>query len=439
VRPCRSRALGMTAASRSSDIPIASVLDLLMTRADLVLRDSRYRVKVDTPHHSASLEVRGDGWSLIALPGNRLPILGAGDHRGALSWDVDEIDVPWLEEMLNPSLILSSLHPITATQEGAHIVLSAVPRQALQSGDCAAVVVPGCRRWRGVLDPVTGTLSRAEGLDDAGRPLETTTLTWLDFPQAPDGADARLRTNHHAPGEVAAREAALGAMCGALDGLRHLRWTADFAGYLTRPGLMVLLDHERRWREEGLRGTSNFSGGSEWRNPGWNPWLEFPTSPGAITKQVPFEEAWRGANHLPNDARHASYERVTWDGEVWKANMLGPNGEEFYTRTGPWSGPRSLPMGARPTWSAMVPEMLDPYLLLGGLELRAVTPTGNGYRLRGAPRGMRLRPYPAVIHPYGDLWEGILDATSGVLLRCWTRRNGTLLSSYHMTLRWMAD
>ncbi len=408
-----------------------------MTRADLVLRDSRYRVKVDSPHLSAILEVRGDGWSLIALPGNRLPILGAGDHRGALSWDVGEIDVPWLEEMLNPILILSSLHPISATREGALLEVSAVPRQGLQSGDCAAVVVPGCPRWRGVLDPVTGTLSRAESLDD-GRLLETTTLAWLDFPQAPDGADARLRTGHHAPGEVAAREAALEAICQALDGLRHLRWTADFVGYLTRPGLMALLDHERRWREGGLRGTSTFSGGSEWRNPGWHPWLEFPNSPGAITKQVPFEDAWRGANHLPRDARHASYERVTWDGEVWKARMLGPNGDEFYTRSGPWSGPRSLQIYPRPRWSAMVPEMLDPYLLLGSLELWTVARTGNVYRLRGAPRAMRLGPYPAVIHPEGDLWEGILDATTGVLLRCWTRRNGTVLSTYRLTLRWMA-
>lgn len=429
----------MTAAGRGPEVPVSSVLRLLMTRSDLVLRDSSYRVRIDAPFISAILQVRADGWSLGSLPGNSMPILGVGDHQEPISWDVRDIDVPWLEEMLNPGLTLSSLHPIKATQDGVNIALRAIPRENVFSGDCAAVVLPGCTEWRAVLDPASGTLLRAESLGAADAPLETTTLTWLDHPLAPDGTDPRLRASRQTPSQVGVWDAALDAMCRALDGLRHRQWTADFSGYLTRPGLVAVLDEERRWREGGFRGTSNLRGGSEWRNPGWNPWLEFPNSPGAITKQVPFEEAWRGANHLPRDARHASYERVTWDGEVWKARMLGPNGEEFYTRAGPWSGPRSPQIYPRPMWSAMVPEMLDPYLLLGSLELRTVTRSSNVYRLRGVPRAKRLRPYPAVIHPHGDLWEGILDATTGVLLRCWTRRNGTVLSTYRLTLRSMAD
>ena len=315
-----------------------------------------------------------------------------------------------------------------------NIALTAAPRENVFSGDCAAVVLPGCGEWRAVFDPASGTLLQAQSLGDAGAPLETTRLSWLDQPKTSDGTDSRLRTSGQTPAQADVWDAAFDSMSRALDGLRHRRWTADVSGYLTRAGLVAVSDEARHRRARGYRGTSNFSGGSEWRNPGWSPWLEFPDSPGAITQQVPFEHAWRGAEQLPADARHASYERITWDGQVWQAKMLGPNGEEFYTRTGSWSGSDGAWTDRRPTWAAMVPEMLDPYLVLGSLELRTVTRTGKGYRLRGLPRPKRLGPYPAVIHPNGDFWEGTIDAATGVLRSCSTRRNGRLLSSYHLRL-----
>lgn len=106
----------MSEADSTSELPISPVLRLLLTRSDSVLRGASYRVKIVAPFVSAIFQARPDGWSLAPLPGNRLPLIGVGDHHAPISWDVGAIDVPWLEEMLNPGLILSSLHPLPLSE-----------------------------------------------------------------------------------------------------------------------------------------------------------------------------------------------------------------------------------------------------------------------------------------------------------------------------------
>lgn len=429
----------------ADDLELGRVLRLLLTRSAAVLRGTSYRVRLDSLNVHAALEVRGeDGWALTALPGTRLPIFGAGEHSERFTWDSGGADVPWLEEMMFPALFLSSLRSITARQVGRSILLSAVPRD-LSSGDCAAIVLPGSPAWRARLDPRTGTLHLAESVDDRGTTLERVSLTWLSPPTSPNGEDARRRTSAASPAEEDLWAAALDVMCGALHYLHSQRWGARFVGYLTKAGLIAVRGRQERERATGGR-TSQFSGGSEWRYPGWSPWLEWPDSAGADTRQVALEDAANMAGSLPTETRHASYEEVAWDGQTWRAAMLGPDGTAFYERAGPFTMPRppdqavrQLPNGWAPYWAAMVPEMLDPALILGSLEYRSITYTGTDYTVSGAPRGMRLRPYPAVVHPDGDSWEGIVDGVTGVLKSCRTLREGIVLSEYRLEIAFASD
>jgi hypothetical protein len=81
-------------------------------------------------------------------------------------------------------------------------------------------------------------------------------------------------------------------------------------------------------------------------------------------------------------------------------------------------------------------EMLDPVLVLASVHLRRVRRVEGGWWISGVPRPSdRAHGYGAsVVHPRGDVWEGMVDSASGALLSCRTWSGRAELSSHQLSL-----
>lgn len=382
----------------SGPVPFGMLIRLLEEATGPGNRPQRHAVQLESWSGDLLLEVGRDRWRLEEGRIGGRARLERYHHR---SFDWADLDEPVLEEMLNPALVLSSLEEIHGFRKERGLLLVAAPR-ASGSGDCAAVVFPESRWFQAEFDPGPGVFTSARSLAEDGEMLEWAHLNWIG--PLPVRRPSPLRN----PGAARSWEAVFEVMSTATERLVTTPFCADFEGFLTTAGLRAVGE---RWRTERSRGfrTSKFSGGAEWRNPGWNPWLERPGVPDQDTAQVPFNQAVEMAGQLPLDARHASYERITWDGSRWHAHMLGPDGTSFFVRDGPFWWPRRSrtldrhePHGWMPYWSAMVPEMLDPTTLLSALHFETVARRGDYFQIVGRPRRVRLRPHPAVVHPDAD-------------------------------------
>jgi len=148
---------------------------------------------------------------------------------------------------------------------------------------------------------------------------------------------------------------------------------------------------------------------------------------------------WTHGAALPMGTKLTCTEELGVEGASWRARISRRAGS-------PESDSYRVPQGdRRPGWLVDHPplaiphsrEMLDPALVLSAVELDSIVEEEDGWLLRGKPRkeGMAHGYYPAIVHPYGDLWTALLHRGRGHIVRCRTTLKGADLASHDLVVQ----
>ncbi|MGC8473241.1 MAG: hypothetical protein ACP5PW_02380 [Candidatus Dormibacteria bacterium] len=417
----------------SQPLTLGRLLELIL-RGPERLRSREFRAEVTTyrgtaqtwpisedpgPLHASEPELFAagpSGWRYEPVPpgSGRLARLG----NGAGGWW--ELDRPGVQEHLDPGPLLSSLYDLRAVDTKSGPVLSGRVRPVRDMDDLAALVYGfGGDSWAGVVDPRTGVLREAR---------------WLRSGRAGFRSRMRLELVGRPLPQLRSRpewQAVLERMANAAGELERARFRATVRVSYSVAGVRALPDYPHP--------ASSFSGGYEWR--GWRRRL-FPVGVRGVAREwASLEDHRRRLPPLLGQPRGAGFDaefRLLARRGEWQAVALPVRSEldpYGWARTGE-RGPHWLRDELLVWMDPALREMLDPLLVLAALRLRRVRTEGAGWWISGVPRPSdRAHGYGAsVVHPFGDSWEGMVDAATGVLVSCRTWAGRVELSSHRLDL-----